>query len=462
MNAADGVLRRWNPRGWMQLHEPPATGVRVVGVPGSGAGTLASELRHLGGVDIVDAGRAAAQGPSDRAAVTLVVFDPSAVIGRTELALVRAAAAESIEVVCALTGIDRYPDRRAVRDADVEILHRHAPWLPRVVVLPVSAEAARRAREHDASEALRQTALAGSGIVELRDVLAAAVRSSHDPRRVRTAVVAATRPMIGEEMERLRTEDDGADLRAERSRLTTAAPPATSGPDLRRLQVMLLHEVAVRVRAASTDAVEVLETADGDAVVATIDAHLDDLCAWLTDETTRIAPGTPGPEATRTSRPPGTARSLEDTLTVVFGASAGAGLGRLLVTPFGNLPGWMSLVVAIACAVPAAGWLMRVRRRIAYRERMRRWIADELATVRAELDSRIRTRIHETELQSTALAIAARDRHATRVRERIAAIDEEITRRRGERRARIAACERDLAALGHDPEPRDAGVRRTG
>ncbi|MGN0124173.1 MAG: hypothetical protein ACI38R_13150, partial [Rhodococcus sp. (in: high G+C Gram-positive bacteria)] len=244
VDLADDVLRRWNPRGWMGLHRPAATGVRVVGVPGSGAGTLAAELRHLGGVDLADDGRA----------VTLVVFDPSATIGRTELDLVRAASAESIEVVCALTGIDRFPDWRAVRDADVEILQRHASWLPRVVILPVSAAAARGAREleDDASEAVRQTLFTASGLVELRDVLAATVRSSHDPRRARAAVVAATRPMIEEEIGRLSAEDEEGDLRAERSRLIAAAPPATSGPDLRRLQVTLLQEVAMRVRAAST------------------------------------------------------------------------------------------------------------------------------------------------------------------------------------------------------------------
>ncbi len=206
------------------------------------------------------------------------------------------------------------------------------------MILPVSAAAARRAREleDDASEAVRQTLFTASGLVELRDVLAATVRSSHDPRRARAAVVAATRPMIEEEIGRLSAEDEEGDLRAERSRLTAAAPPATSGPDLRRLQVTLLQEVAMRVRAASTAAGEVLETADADAVVTTIDAHVDDLCARLTDETARIAPGTPAPEPTRTARPPQTARSMEDTLTVVFGASAGAGLGRLLLTRSGT------------------------------------------------------------------------------------------------------------------------------
>ena len=456
-DAADDVLRRWNPRGWMQLHEPPATGVRVVEVPGSGAATLASELRHVGGVDIRDDGRAA---------VALVVLDPSAVIGRTELELVRATAIEATEVVCVLTSVDRYPDWRAVRDADVEILHRHAPWLTRVVVLPVSAETARRARESDGLDAagtiLRQTLLTESGLVDLRDVLVAAVRSLHDPRRAHAAAVTATRLMIDEEIERLGAEDDEADLRAERSRLAAAAPSPPSGPDVRRLQVTLLQDIAVRSRTASAAALEVLETAGGAEVDRTIDTHVDDLHARLLDEITRIAPGTPGPDITRTSRPPETARSLEDTLTLVFGASAGAGLGRLLATPFGNLPGWASLVIAVACAVPAAGWLVRVRRRIAYRERMRRWIADELAAVRAELDTWVRTRVHEIELRSAATSVAARDRRTTRVRERVAAIDAEIARRRGERRARVAACERDRAALGRDAEPRGAGVRRTG
>ena len=145
---------------------------------------MASELRQLGGIDIVNGGRAA---------VTLVVLEPSAVIGRTEIELVRIAATESTEVVCALTGIDRVPGRRAIRDADIEILHRHAPWLMRVVVLSLSADAARRAREPLGRDE--------AGIADLRDVLIAAVRATHDPRRARSAVVAATRLMIDEEIE---------------------------------------------------------------------------------------------------------------------------------------------------------------------------------------------------------------------------------------------------------------------
>ncbi len=458
MNGADDVLRRWHPHGWRRLHEPPATTVRVVGVPGSGADELESELRELGGVEI------GSDGPA--AAVALVVLESCAPAGRTELDLIRRAAAEATEVICALTGIESCPGWRAVRDADIEILHRYAPWLTRVVVLPVSSASARQAREsgsgEGAQETLRQTCPAESGIVDLRDALVAAVRSAGDPRRARAAVVAATGPMIREEIEHLGREHDEGDLLAERARLAAARPTTASGPDLRRLQVTLVQDLAMRSRAASAAALEALDSHGVDAAAGTIDVHVGDLRARLADAMAGTSPDAVVPEVARTPCPAAGPRSLEDTLTLVFGASAGAGLGRLIATPFGGLPGWMPLVIAVMCAVPAAGWLVHIRRRIAYRERMRRWITDELAAVRAELDTWIRTRIHEAELQFAAASAAARDRHAIRLRERVASIDAEIARHRGERRARIAACERDLAALGRPAEPRGSGARRTG
>lgn len=432
VSRADGVLRRWNPHGWIRLHEPPTGRVCVAGLPGSGAARLADDLRRLG-LDVVS------DGP---AAVAVVVFEANAVVGHAELALLREAAAETTATVCVLHGVDERPDWPAIRAADLEILHRHAPWSEGAVLLPVTARP-------DHPEA--------STLTGLRDVLTATLRAATDPRRARAAVVAGTRLMIEEEIARLAQEDDEAALRDERARLVASAR-ATPTPDLRRLQVELLHETATGLRATATAALGTLEK-DGDvAAVAVVDAGLDELGARLTAALTGVAPEVPPVVLTRTPPPPAGVRSLEDVLTVVFGASAGAGLGGLLTAPFGTLPGWTALPVAVVCAVPAAAALVRVRRRIAHRDRMRRWVTEELAVARAELDTWVRTGVHAAEAHHA----AGRDRHATRVRDRVAALDARIARQRGERRARLAACERDLAALGHPREPTSGRMRRTG
>lgn len=460
MSRADGVLRRWNPVGWMHLHDPPGAQVRVVGLPGSGVGTLIEELRHLGDTrpgafDIVR---------DPPAAVTLVVLDATAVMGDTELALFRDAATGSSEVVCALTGIDRCPRWREVRDADLELLHRHAPWVPDVPVLPVSALVAEESRRHDNSPAGD-----GGGLRALHDVLAAAVRSAGELRRTRGAVVDRTRLMIDEEIARLGSQDDTANLRAQRSRLVTAPVPPAPRPDLHGVRTRLLRTVAGTLREASDAAFAELE-ADGDAdvVAAILDDHIDELCRVLTEgRVLSVDDGSPGvrvpvPEITRSAPPTPGGRSLEDTLTVVFGASAGAGLGRLLAASFDGLPVWTSMPIAVMCAVPAAWWLLCLRRRIGHRDRMRRWVADELAAVRSELDAWIRNCLHEEEVQAMSTAAAGRDEHVARVRERIAVLDAGIARMEGERRARIAACERDLAALRPGVEPDGRRARRTG
>jgi len=458
VTAADDVVRRWHPHGWRRLHEPGPGTVRATGVPGSGTGSLVDELRQVGGLDLVRDGSAP---------VVLFVLDPSAVLGRTELDLLAEVAATATEVVCALTGIDRYADWRSVRDRDTELLHRHAPWLPRVTVLPVSSDLARRAR--DVGGDTGAVLLASAGIVELRDVLVAAVESASDPRRARAAVISRTRRMIVDELDALRHGDDTAGLRAERLRLATSPMPTVRRPDLQRARIELLQEVAGQVRGVSQVMREVLDdpSCSPDEIAATLSSHVGHvharIAAALAAHAGRDLAASDAVAPDVFAAPlPGRGRALEDTLTLVLGASAGAGLGRLLVTPFGEIPAAVALLVAVAGAAPAAWGLTHVRRRIAYRDRMRRWVGDELITVRADLEAWVRARIFEVEARAAATAESTRGARVARLRERAAALDEEIRRRTGERLARVAACERDLATLGSPVEPSARGVRRTG
>ncbi|MEE2034102.1 serine/threonine-protein kinase [Rhodococcus chondri] len=459
MTGADDVLRRWNPHGWMRLHEPAGSAVRVAGVTGSGRGRLIEQLGALGGIEC---------GYDGPAAVVLMVFDASAVIGRTELGVLDEADRDAAEVVCALTGTDRYPDWRTVRDRDVELLHRHAPWLGRVIVLPVSAEAAARARTLGGDTG--RVLLLESGIVELRDVLATVVTGAHGPA-FRAAVVTRTRRMITDEIAALRAEDTTEPLRAERARL--AARPVvrdTGAPrrDVQRVRAELLQSVAAGVRAASGAIRDVLDdgTSDAREVASVLDGHVRELRGRVTAQAAALlgitVTGPPEPVPLR--EPPRPARSLEDRLAIVLGASAGMGLGRLLTAPFAEVGvvEAVSVPVTIACGIAVGWWLMRLRRRLAQRDRMHRWVSEELAEVRADLEGWVRTQVFDAEARLGSTSAAVDETRMAELRERVAEIDSRIRQRLGERNARLAACERDLAALEPSGEPSGRVSRPTG
>ncbi|MFD6897076.1 hypothetical protein ACFWB0_21350 [Rhodococcus sp. NPDC060086] len=458
MSDADDVLRRWNPRGWARLHRSsiPNSGVavvRVAGVAGSGRTTLAAELSELGGVEYV---------PEGDAPVVLMVLDASSVLGRTELTELDAAAREAADVVFAITGIDRYPGWRSIRDRDIELLHRHAPWLARVVVIPVSAVAAARAREigGDAGPVLALE----SGIVGVHEAILAAVATSAQGRATRTAVVARTRNMIVAEIAQLSASDDTADLRAERARLAARPVGSEHRRDFHRARVESMQELAVRAREASVELRGMLDdgSADPGDVEILLAAHAQRLreeVAVAVEHRLGIVTQAPIVEPAPVPQMPG--RRLDDRLALVLGASVGAGLGRMAATMLGTIPVAVSVLVTIVCGAAAAWWLLRLRRQLAHRELMRRWVVDELTALRADLEAWIRTMAFDAEANLGHDAAVRERARATELRERVATIDDRIRRRTGEQRARIAACERDLAILRH-VEPAGDPVRPIG
>ncbi|MEE2057035.1 hypothetical protein [Rhodococcus artemisiae] len=455
MSDADDVLRRWNPRGWVRLHrssvsEQGGAVVRVAGVAGSGRTTLTAELTELGGVEYMEDGDAP---------VVLMVLDASSVLGRTELAELDAAARGAAEVVFAFTGIDRYPGWRSISDRDIELLHRHAPWLARVVVIPVSAVAAARARELG-GDAGRVLALE-SGIVGVHEALLAAAAASATGRATRAAVVAQTRSMIVDEIAVLSAADDTVELRAERERLATRPVSVEPRPDFPRARVELMQEFAVRVREASVVLRDVLDegSADPGSVELLLTAHsqrLRDEVAAAVERRLGVVAQPPSAEPVPVPQVPG--RRLDDRLALVLGASAGAGLGRMAATMLGAIPVSVSVLVTVVCGAVAAWWLVRLRRQLARRELMRRWVVDELSSLRADLEAWIRTMAFDAESKLGHDAAARERARTSDLHERVAAIDARIRRRIGEQRARIAACERDLSIL-NQVEPIDHPVR---
>ncbi|WP_068162968.1 hypothetical protein [Rhodococcus phenolicus] len=457
--AADDVVRRWNPDGWARLHgTTPAPRVRVAAVPGSGEDELIGELEELcretGGPDVEYV-------RDGSAAVVLLVLDASAFVGRTELSVLESAAQGAARVVCALTGIDRYPGWRGVLDADVALLQRHAS-LPEVAILPVAATAAARAREigGDAGHVLRLE----SGIVDLHEMLRAATAAAHIGTVARSAVIARTRAVIAETVEGLRA-DDGAALRAERARLVqrTAAPADPAGRvrgDLQRARFELLQEVAAGVRATAAavrDAVDTDPEQAPELLAAAVRALRDRVSAIVT---ARLGePGT-APQRSPVPMPPATG-TVEDRLTVVLGASAGAGLGRLLAFPLEAVPAAhvATVPITLVAGLGAAWWLVRVRRRIAARDRARRWVTDELTEIRAELDAWVLARVVDAEARAAATVAAEHTARVSALHDRIAALDEELRRRLGERNVRLEACRRDLASLDRPNRPRTGEPR---
>lgn len=446
--SADDVLHRWNPAGWARLRgDTPVPRVLVAAVPGSGEDDLVAELDELNGTGDIAYVR---DGP---AAVVLMVLEASASVGRTELAALESAAHDAARVVCALTGVDRYPQWRRVLDADAAVLRRHTDL--DTTILPVATAVAVRAREMggDTGHVLRLE----SGIVDLHETLRAAAVAAHTATVARSAVVARTRSMIAAAVEELRADDGGA-LRGERARLVQqAAAPSDPGgrvrSDLQRARFELLQEVAAKVRAASSTVRDAVDAEPSrapellDAAVREVSDRVSELVA------ARLGGHRPGGQVPAPLRIPAPMRpatgSIEDKLTVVFGASAGAGLGRLLAFPLEAVPAahLAALPVTVAGGVGAAWWLVRARRRLAARERARRWVSDELLEVRADLDAWVLAQIVDAETGAAATAATVHAARVSALHDRVVALDEELRRHLGERNARIEACRRDLAAL---------------
>ncbi|MCZ4555542.1 hypothetical protein O4215_08130 [Rhodococcus maanshanensis] len=455
------VLRRWNPGALAGLERPAppepdpggAVTVVVLGVPGSGRGDLIAALTEGG------AGSRElrfAEAPDPAAGVALMVLDAAAPLGREELELLRAGAESAHTVLFALTGVDAHHDWAAVARRNTELLTEHLPRFAGVVIHPVSVPD-------------------GRGIGELRAaILEATTAVPERQARLRMRAAGAAEQagaLIRASAESLRASDDTAALRAERSALVADRDGwrGDRAAVLRRLtalaRVELVHEVSDQVRAESTAAREAIDRADRTALAAS-PQHLRDAVAALTarvdaaadarlaEVSARVLGGalhdenrTPTVPAIEPPAP--RHRGLEDRMMIVFGASAGLGLGRMVMAPLSTVPALdlASIPVTLLLGGGAAWWLARARGHLADRAHLRQWAVETLATVRSVLEQRVLGRLVDTEARC-AEAILARHRERTRESEdRLAALDRQLRERAGSRAGKLAACDRDLAVL---------------
>lgn len=134
---------------------------------------------------------------------------------------------------------------------------------------------------------------------------------------------------------------------------------------------------------------------------------------------------------------------------IVVGASAGVGLGRLVVSPMALVPAWAvaNTVIALVLGGALAWWITRSRALVADRARLRGWTQESLARVRSSVEQHVLSRILDAE-SMLASAVATADRDAVaRIDVALAEVDAELRRLADHRSALLSACDRDLSAL---------------
>lgn len=470
---ASAVVSRWNPSGARMLRNgdgaDPTEAVHVVGPPRSGKTALIETLRRHAAVGRDSDSIEFEEGPPagmQSSVVVLVVFDAAAAMGREELALLEQVSKRAGRVVFALTKTDVHRDWFAVLSRNRRLLADHAPDHAGAPIHPISMSAG----ESDVEKLLAV-------------LLAAALELPYRSRGVLDIVeqtrdvVEKTRQMIVTTAESMRENDPSTRLRAERGELlaqrdgSRAERVARMRSEGQLAKVELLHEVASWSRTTATTARTEIARADrrhlaaypqrlselvtetGREIGRATETRLTDMCERL-----RVDPDnrTSCPSLEMPDDPEPRHRGLEDRMTILIGASAGLGLGRLIVSPLAMVPALdiATIPITLVLGALAAWWLTRARAHIAERAHLRQWSTDALVHVRAQLEQFVLARLVDAEARAGEQIMRQSRIHALEVDERVTAIDAEIRRTNRKRSGQLAACERDLAAL-------DVGIRHT-
>jgi hypothetical protein len=466
----DAVVARWNPQGSALLRAAAGTGgpgaALLIGADDANTLLLRTELARLAprvelGAPIAD------PGPESVPAVAVVVLDAGTPVGSSTLAVVERLRTAGSRLLFVLDGTHAHPEWRAIADRNGELLTPLLHGPPDLV--PVSPRLAVAARAAGDAALLDR-----SGLVALHTRLIAATGAAGRADALRDRVLAETRQRIHDQMAVLRSGTEEQRLRAERAALAArrdgdrAQAMATLRTRLHLARVDLLHEAGTRIRTLHTTARAGVDrdgghgcpdrlrravdhlTADLDAVVARRLAELHRQLAAVTGST--AAPAT----VTGADPPPSTGpdpeprhRGVEDHLMVALGASAGLGLGRLVVVPLTLWPAldYASVPVTLLLGGGLAYWVVRARGQLADRAHLRQWIADTLVNVRAQLEQRVATALVAAESELTEQVVRVVAARAVEADRRAAEIAAQLRRLATESPARLAACERDLAVL---------------
>ncbi|WP_024801617.1 hypothetical protein [Nocardia sp. BMG51109] len=477
----EAVVARWNPQGSALLQAVPATGaepgtppvpVTLIGPGDPNTMLLRTELARFEPHIVLTEPAAPAAAPQ----VALMVLDAGATIGADALRLVGRLGAAGTRIVFAMNGIHAHPEWRTVFDRNGALL---APVLGAAAdIVPVSAQLAVGARRSGDPALLDR-----SGLGALHTMLTRAVGADGGPGRaaaVTARVLADTRERIRAQAATLRSGESVGRLREERATLLAgrdggrAQAMAALRNRLHLARVDLLHEVGARIRAlnasaradldrlgrrAARDYPEQLQrsvhelTAELDVVV---ERRLAELARQI-EAVTGPAPG-PGPEPgpSRTDPPPSLGpdpeprhRGVEDHLMIALGASAGFGLGRLVVAPLALVPAldYATVPVTLLLGAGVAYWVVRARGHLADRAHLGQWVSDALVNVKAQLEQRVATALVEAESRLTDQVVRASTARVVETDRRVAELERQLREASAQQPAQLAACERDLAVI---------------
>ena len=480
------VLRRWNSDALDRIaraRESRPAGVHLTGTAGSGKSELRCELSRRG-VDFTDS--------AVDAAVVLIVVDASAPVGRADIEQWRGAL-ESTPVVFVVNKIDVHRHWREVVIADGDLVAECVPRAVECTFHPISVRLARVGRDTGDAVLCAESGL--DAVTERLGALLLDATALGSQRKyaaavqdcavgARAAIVAKARAVTG--------GSDAVPLRARRAALVGEREGL--GGDRRsllhnliqRLRVDLLHAAAENLRELG---VEVRGSIDGArrAELKHLPAHVAESAhgaqsradAALTAGLRAVESDLGlGPTVTHASGEdewldigaPSRRRGIEDAIMIVVGASAGVGLGRLVVSPMALVQAWAvaNTVITLVLGGALAWWLTRSRALVADRAHMRSWTQECLARVRSAVEQRLHSRILEAE-SALAAALAVADREAAaRIDVSLAEVDAELRRLADHRSTLLSACDRDLSALDRGlerfrgpVEPFDVSLRRS-
>ncbi|MGC4988708.1 hypothetical protein [Nocardia salmonicida] len=469
--AVDAVIDRWNPQGGALLRAMAEAGegtsITFYAADDANTTLLRTELaRFEPHIDLADP---AALTPENEPAAALILFDAGSVLGADMFALIDRLRAADQRILLAMNGFHAYQDWRATRVRNLELLA--ARGITDLDIVAVSARLAAAARATDDSALLDR-----SGVAGLHATLAAATarRPTDGAQRrtaVRTRVLADTRARIDEQITALRSGTDTERIREERIGLVaerdggrqTGLAAVRSQVQLSRVD--LTTELGAMVRALHTrsraeldrcDRAELraypqrLKQAAGE-LSASVDAVIDER---VIEAARRI--GTTAPTTRRRDPAPRVGpdpdkrhRGVEDHLMIALGASAGVGLGRLVVAPLSLVPTLdvASVPVTLLLGAGAAAWVVRARGQLAERNHMAQWVSEALVNIKAQLEQRVAAVLVDIEAELAEHVVRESTARAIAVDRRVTELDALARRLVAERPAQLTACERDIATL---------------
>jgi hypothetical protein len=438
-------------------------GIGRVGVSSVGAALRAAgmSVRERSG-EHSDVDDATASG---KAAVALLILDPSSGVATPEVDLLRELSNSASIVALVCNKIDAFWDWPTLLKANRQILDPHG----RRPIFAVSAAAALAGH------------LPESGFDALTEWLSEQLDPADRPERL--ATVAAERALdafINELARPDHSVDPAAGPLSERAaiagtrdrgRLDRMAALRGGAGQLRGDVLGALGVASRAIAAQASDAAARMGRSGAPAFAHWLEgelaqlrsrtlAHLDDELEGLQARTLLgLEHADPvavsrSPEPLTMPAPPTPRSGAEEALLVVFGASAGLGLGRLVVTPMASVDTlqWIAMPLTLVLGVVIAVAMVRVRRLSMLRGAMASWAQDAVGDARTQIDQEVARRVLSAESVIGGRLTRYYERRTQASAGRIAELDRDIRRLR---QAAVARRDSDLARLAAAVEARD-------